>query len=62
MYVRDLRRWNRVKGWSAFACWIIAAGAVGFDDQSTNYQPRYDIALIALSMALGLMWSIYRKR
>ena len=35
--------------------------SVGFDDQTTTYQPRYDIAIIALSLCAGLCISIGRK-
>jgi hypothetical protein len=60
--VTNRQRWNRTKGWLAFGCWLTAVGVVGFDDQTTTHEPRYDIALVALSLCAGLMFSIYKRR
>lgn len=62
LHVTNRRRWNRTKGWLAFCCWAVAMISVGFDDQTTTHQPRYDIAIIALSLCAGLCLSIARKR
>jgi hypothetical protein len=63
LHVTDRKKWNRTKGWLAFGCWAVAVGAVGFDESTTSTrEPRYDIAIVALSLCAGLCISIARKR
>ena len=62
LHVTNRARWNRTKGIAAFICWLTAMAAVGFDDQTTTHQPRYDLAIIFLSLCAGLCISITRKR
>ena len=62
LHVTNRRRWNRTKGWCAFACWLTAMFAVGFDDQTTTHQPRYDLAFIMLCVCGWLCYTIWCKR
>ena len=60
--VTNHARWNRTKGWVAFACWLTALFSVGLNDQTTGDKPNFGVAIIALACCGLLCINIARRR
>lgn len=61
--VTNRARWNRTKGWTAFACFITAIVAVGgLEDPDATRPSNYPLGIIMLVCCAYIMSTIYRRR
>ena len=63
MRVTNRARWNKTKGWTAFACFITAIVAVGgLEDPDATRPSNYPLAITMLVCCAYIMSTIYRRR
>jgi len=62
IHVTNYQRWNRTKGWVAFALFIGAVISVGGLEGEPTGNERYDIAFICISLCTGLFINITKRK
>jgi hypothetical protein len=61
--VTNRTRWNRTKGFTAFACFIASIVAVGgLEDEHATQTSNFPVAIGLLACCALIMSTIYRRR